>query len=201
MSGSSHSNEDLVAGRVNRAEDITWIWAQRTDSDDCDDFFGDAIFKVEVARDVEDPEDFCNKDFQPQHPVNGIEGSGSSGNRFLSSKNIGGVGVIGNGGGNQGTGVLGKGAGGTNNGVGGIGVHGIGGSQSEPTWDPNDPPGTGVLGQGGRQTNFNDQRLPHGAGVVGIAGGSGKPVPPLSVTGSVGVYAQGAEAEYNGPKK
>lgn len=182
------------AGRVNRSEDITRIWAQRTDSDDCDDFNGDAIFKVEVSKDIEDPEDFCDSDFHPQHPINGIEGSGFSGKITLSG-NIGGVGVIGNGGANQGTGVLGRGAGGANKGVGGVGVHGIGGSQSEPTWDPNVPPGAGVLGQGGRQTKFNDQRLPHGAGAVAIAGGSGKPIPPLSETGGVGVYAQGAEAE------
>jgi hypothetical protein len=86
-------------------------------------------------------------------------------------------------------------------GVGGIGVHGIGGSQSEPTWNPNDPPGTGVLAQGGRQAEFNKLRLPHGAGVVAIAAGSKQPIPPIvdgsgmSVTGGVGVYAQGAEAK------
>lgn len=193
MAGSDHSGEDMEAGRTNRAEDRTQIWAQRTDSDDGDDFNGAAIFVVDVAPSVDDSSDFLDDDWMPQHPLDGIVASGWSGKVTLSG-NIGGVGVVGNGGGNQGTGVLGRGGGGTNGGVGGIGVHGIGGSQSEPTWDATDPPGTGVVGQGGRQAT-NDLRLPHGAGVIGFAGGKGKPLPPLTDTGSVGVYAQGAEAE------
>jgi hypothetical protein len=35
----------------------------------------------------------------------------------------------------------------------------------------------------------------HGAGVIAIAGGREKAIPPLEDTGSVGVYAQGGEAE------
>jgi len=123
--------------------------------------------------------------------LDGIVGKGWS--ATLPSE--GGSGVVGIGGNSQGTGVLGRGGGGLHPGVGGIGVHGVGGSQSEPTWDPMVPPGAGVLAQGGRQTKFNDKRLPHGAGVVGVAGGSAKPAPPLNQTGSVGVYGQGAEAE------
>lgn len=192
MGGSTESNEDLVSGRMNQATDNTLIWARRTDSDDGDDFKGSAILFVEVAKDVEDPSDFVDNDWKPQHPIDGIVSSGWSGsNTLIHPSNVGGVGVIGNGGHNQGTGVLGKGGDG---GVGGIGVHGIGGSQSEPTWDPTDPPGTGVLGQGGRQAT-NDLRLPHGAGIVGLAGGIGRPIPSLADTGSVGVFGQGAEAE------
>jgi hypothetical protein len=70
-------------------------------------------------------------------------------------------------------------------------VHGIGGSQSTPSWDPAAPPGPGVLAQGGREA-ANALRLPHGAGVIGAAGGM--PVPPISATGSVGVFGQGADA-------
>ncbi|PGY06410.1 hypothetical protein [Bacillus sp. AFS031507] len=52
------------------------------------------------------------------------------------------------------------------------------------------------MGQGGRQPDIgNELRLKHGAGVVGIAGGSGNPIPAIDETGGVGVYAQGAEAE------
>jgi hypothetical protein len=190
MSGSDHSGEDMEAGRFNQAEDTTRIWAQRTDSDDGDDFTGNAILIVEPTGNVDDPEDYLDNDWKPQHPLDGVVATGWSANRFISG-NIGGVGVIGNGGNNQGTGVLGRGGG---EGVGGIGVHGIGGSQDIVTWDPTDPPGTGVLGQGGRQA-LDDLRLPHGAGVVGLAGGNKKPIPPLADTDSVGVYGQGAEAE------
>ncbi|WP_243525716.1 hypothetical protein [Bacillus pseudomycoides] len=99
----------MEAGRTNVAKDETRIWAARTDSDDCDDFNGQTILIVEVARDIHDPEDYCNNDFKHQHPINGIVGSGWSSNVILF-RNIDAVGVIGNGGANQGTGVLGKGA-------------------------------------------------------------------------------------------
>jgi hypothetical protein len=80
-------------------------------------------------------------------------------------------------------------------GQGGIGVHGIGGISTSVF--PNAPiAGAGVVAQGGRVLdNFNNERLPHGAGVIAMAGGSGKPIPSLADTGSVGVFAQGAEAE------
>jgi hypothetical protein len=199
MAGSTESGQDIEAGRDNWSIDETRIWARRTDSDDADDYNGKAILVVEAARhvddpeDVLDPEDFEFGDWHPQHPVDGIVGSGWSGSISDGLRSIGGVGVTGNGGTNLGTGVLGRGGG--EKGTGGIGVHGIGGSQSEPSWDPTEPPGTGVLGQGGRQTKFNALRLPHGAGIIGFAGGSKKPIPPLADTGSVGVYGQGAEAE------
>ena len=42
--------------------------------------------------------------------------------------------------------------------------------------------------------NFNIPRLPHGAGVIAIAGGSGLPLPPPTDTGGVEVFAQGADS-------
>jgi hypothetical protein len=118
---------------------------------------------------------------------------------------------------NEGTGVVGRGggvrpAGGTPpwggvglppgwavlgaHGSGGIGLHGIGGFQPGIDFFPSVPPGVGVLAQGGRVfTEFNTTRQPHGAGVVALAGGDGQPVPPLTATGGIGVYGQGADAE------
>jgi hypothetical protein len=178
MAGSDHSGQDMEAGRTNRAEDKTQIWAQYQEDEERD-FDGDAILVVDVTRAG-----------PPRHTINGIEATG------WSAAGIGGVGVVGKGGGNQGTGVFGWGAAATAAGVGGIGVHGIGGSQLESALNKTDPPGAGIVGQGGRQTDSrNTLRLPHGAGVIGIAGGSGKQLPPLADVGSVGVYAQGAEAE------
>ncbi len=191
MAGSWDSGDELEAGKINYAFDWTQIWARRTDSSDGDDFNGDAILIVREAQNLqgEDPGDFLDGDYHPQHTINGIMAWGYS---AAQRGDAGGIGVIGNGGTNQGTGVLGIGNG--NIGMGGIGVHGIGGSQTEPPV-ATAPPGTGVLGQGGRQTSFNTLRLPHAAGVVGLAGGHGKPIPPLEDTGSVGVYGQGAEME------
>jgi hypothetical protein len=70
-------------------------------------------------------------------------------------------------------------------------VHGTGGS----TFEPENDPGPGIVGQGGRNDGVNKARRPHGAGVIAIAGGSTTAIPSLNETGSVGVYAQGAEAE------
>ena len=59
-----------------------------------------------------------------------------------------------------------------------------------------EPPGAGVVAQGGRMDDdFNSLRLSHGAGVVAVAGGAKRAIPALTETGSVGVYAQGAEAD------
>jgi hypothetical protein len=46
-----------------------------------------------------------------------------------------------------------------------------------------------------QQTASQFQSFSHGAGVIAVAGGSGKPIPPPLVTGGAGVYAQGAEAQ------
>lgn len=76
-------------------------------------------------------------------------------------------------------------------------MHGTGGSlRDTPSFGRKDPPGAGVVGQGGREDGgSNIPRFSHGAGVIAVAGGSGKPIPPQAVTGGVGVYAQGAEAK------
>jgi hypothetical protein len=113
--------------------------------------------------------------------------------------------VVGRGGREQGTGVLGMGGGihdANSSGVGGMGLHGVGGSLPDPDVFPETPPappGAGVVGQGGRQSrNQNTEGLAHGAGVIGIGGGKGPqadflPTVDLTMSGSVGVYGQGAE--------
>ncbi|MCC6178667.1 MAG: hypothetical protein IT305_25455 [Chloroflexi bacterium] len=203
MTGSDESGEDMESGRVNRANDHTVIWAERPLPNNGTDFTGDAILIVEVAKDTDEPDKWENRGYVPGHRLDGIVGVGW-GELFPSSA-PGGTGVVGKGGFNQGTGVVGFGGGGPGPGFdgggpgpafGGIGVQGVGGGQTAPTWDPNVPPGSGVVAQGGRQTDIsNGLRLPHGAGIVAMGGGSGKPLPPLLDTGSLGVYAQGAEAE------
>lgn len=114
------------------------------------------------------------------------------------------AGVIGRGGTMFGTGVLGLGGGvpePENDGEGGIGVHGLGGSKVDFFSVPGIPPGAGLVGQGGRQSDReNRTRLPHAPGVIGISGGTGRgvdllPQHPLEVTGGVGVYGQGADRD------
>jgi hypothetical protein len=207
--GSDSSGEDLVAGRTNRAEERTVIWADVAPGGP--NYNGPAIFMVEVAGDrgnsewdKSDYED--NESFIPSNQFNGIMATAWSGGAGPENPggSPGGTGVIGRGGFNQGTGVQGLG-GGTpiidGRGAGGIGVHGIGGSQSEFPffWDQNVAPGAGLVGQGGRQSQkSNISRLPHGPGVIGIGGGTGLgfdalPSHTLMQTGGVGVYGQGAE--------
>ena len=202
MAGADESGEEMQTGRTNRAEDRTILWAQVQPGDA--NFNGPAILIVEVAKDADDPDDYEDGDtFIPSNAFDGIVATGWSGG---SASNFGGtpgggVGVIGNGGRNQGTGVLGvgsgfKGPGSGNGGSGGIGVQGIGGSQAAFFIDPTVAPGAGVVGQGGRQdANGNTLRLPHAAGVIALGGGEGLPLPPLMDTGSVGAWAQGANAE------
>ena len=115
--------------------------------------------------------------------------------------------MIGVGGPVEGTGVVGKGGGikhdSESAGFGGIGVHGLGGSRPEP--DKHSTivavPGAGVVGQGGRWSlSENTNRSPHGAGVIGIGGGTGPkvdhlPEHKLNVTGGVGVYGKGADQD------
>ena len=105
MSGSSHSNDNMSSGRVNRAEDLTSFWALR--SEDAD-FNGNEVVNVSVEQfedfDCEDGE-VCGSGL-PNHNINGIFATGFSGR-----DSIGGVGVIGKGGKNQGTGILGEGGG------------------------------------------------------------------------------------------
>ena len=109
MSGAGESNDDLVSGRVNRANDQTTIWAEndytglgpipggslRTD------FNGTAIFVVEVAKDSDD-----DGEFRPANPLDAIVGVGWSADYAGQS---GGTGVTGIGGDVAGTGVSAKG--------------------------------------------------------------------------------------------
>ncbi len=177
------SGEDIQAGRVTTAESTTDMLGAVPSEQDVD-FNGFVILRVapQPGR------------LKPNISLDGIHGVGNNGSNGPVASS-GGTGVVGFGGPNEGTGIVGLGGG--VDGAGGIGVHGTGGSsRATPTFDPNEVPGAGILGLGGRMADsFNTTRLSHGAGVIALAGGSRKPVPPLADTGSVGVYAQGAEAE------
>src|SRR3990172_4139088 len=189
MAGSDESNEDLVSGRVNRANDQTTIWAEnRYDSTSIlgvetgnfrVDFNGRAIFVVDVAKDSED-----EGEFRPSEPLDAITGLGWSADHAGKS---GGTGVTGIGGKVGGLGVRGEG-----------GVHGVGGvAHLEP--GPDDVmPGVGVFGQGGRITDENRGRLLLGTGVIGVGGDAGnKDLPSHGDAGSAGVFGQGADAKIN----
>jgi hypothetical protein len=203
MAGATGSGQSIETGRTNREEGRTILWAQVPPGQP--NFNGPAIFIAEVAKDAEDPDDYEDGDtFIPSNQFHGIIATGWSGG---SASQFGGApgahGVVARGGRNQGTGVFGLGGGAPepgSGGFGGIGVHGLGGPQEEFFTDPGNPPGAGVVGQGGRQPdNNNREQLPHAAGVIGIGGGFGRnkdllPAHPLSETGGVGVYGQGAEA-------
>lgn len=177
------SGDEIKAGQVTTAESTTDILGAVPSERDVD-FNGGVILRVAPQP----------GDLRPNITLDGIHGVGSNG-AVGSVALPGGTGVIGFGGPNEGTGIAGHGGG--IYGSGGIGVHGIGGSRfAIPSFDPSRPSGAGVVGQGGRMDDSsNFPRLSHGAGVIAIAGGSNKPIPPLADTGSVGVYAQGAEAE------
>ncbi|PEL75406.1 hypothetical protein CN603_13035 [Bacillus toyonensis] len=182
MAGSEESNEELVSGRVNHAEDTTSFWAQCHENGD--DFNGNEVVNVSIQEHV-DHEDLEEEGINtmPTNPINGIYSEG-----FRS-----GTGIIAKGGYDSGTGVIGQGGGIKNTGErgsGGIGVNGIGGSVSFDSGSTF--AGAGLVGQGGIDENINDSK--HGAGVIGIAGGAGKQLPLNTDTGSVGVYGQGAEA-------
>jgi hypothetical protein len=178
MAGSNKSGQDMEAGRTNRAEDQTRIWAQ---CENGEQFNGDVLFVVEAARDIED-DDFV--DVSPG--LHAIRGSsvGGTGVIGLSSQVADidialakQVGVFGKGN----IGVRGEG----NPGVEGIGFSGgagdgIGG-------------GTGVVGRGGRRPEGELQ----GIGVVGLGGShpGDAPVTPDLVVAGAGVFGHGAEGE------
>lgn len=177
------SGDDIEAGRVTTAESTTDLLGAVPSEQDVD-FNGTVILRVAPQP----------GELKPNVTVDGIHGVGHNGLPPIATP--GGSGVVGFGGPNQGTGVAGFGGGGK--GGGGTGVRGAGGDMGGfLTFFVNgEPPGTGVVGQGGRMDDeFNSSRFSHGAGVVAIAGGSNKAIPALSETGSVGVYAQGAEAD------
>jgi hypothetical protein len=171
------SNDNIKAGRVTTRESTTVVLGALPSEQDVN-FNGTVVLRV-----ASQP-----GDLSPNMTLDGIHGVGHNG-----TQSSGGVGVVGFGGPRDGTGVLGLGGG---DGEGGIGVHGIGGSSNFAGFTPNGPPGAGVVALGGRMyDNTNTLRVPHGAGVIAIAGGNTKPIPALIETGSIGVYAQGAEAE------
>jgi len=187
MAGSDESNEDLVSGRVNRANDQTTIWAEnRYDSTSIlgvetgnfrVDFNGRAIFVVDVAKDSED-----EGEFRPSEPLDAITGlgwsadhagkSGGTGVTGIGGK-VGGLGVRGEGGQN-GTGVLGD-AGGS-----ATGVVGLGG--------PNEGTGVFGLGSGGERLMRRGQG---GIGVHGVGGVAHLEPGPDDVMPGVGVFGQG----------
>ena len=114
--GSDHTDDGLVAGDHNWAEDPTILWGQKRP----DSFFdGQAILIVGAAESAKDPDDYENDDgsvisgFTPDTAVDGIIASGWSGKSPGTPYGgiPGGVGVIGVGGPVEGTGVVGKGGG------------------------------------------------------------------------------------------
>lgn len=175
------SGDDIEAGRVTTGESTTDLLAAIPSEKDVD-FNGVVILRVAPQP----------GDLKPSGTIDGIHGVGNNGAISAGVPASGGSGVVGFGGPNQGTGLVGRGGGA--NGTGGFGVHGIGGSQGSPSFIASAPPGTGVVAQGGRMVDNEARRL-HGAGVVAVAGGSGRPLPSPAETGSVGVFAVGAEAE------
>ena len=187
MSGSSESNEDLVAGRVNRANDQTTIWAEnRFNTVSIGpfevesfrvEFGGPVIFLAEVAKDTEN-----EGEFRPSAPLDGIMGVGWSAEHAGQS---GGTGVVGIGGAVRGRGVFGKGGEGRP-GVAGdaggaaTGVIGLGGPRE----------GTGVfgLGSGGERLM---RRGRGGTGVHGVGGHALIAPGQDDVPPGVGVLGQG----------
>ncbi len=172
------SGDDIVSGAITAAERTTDLIAQ-IPSEGNVNFDGDIIFRVGPQQGGET---------RPSQTLHGIVGIGWNGSVVQGSQ--GGTGVTGIGGPNQGTGIVGKG-GGDNRGSGGIGVLGVGGSAIGPEFAPVDP-GRGVLGQGGVQDDFETTGLPHGAGIVGVAGDA--PLPSFIESGSVGVFGRGGNA-------
>ena len=167
------SGDGIQAGRVTTAESTTDVLGAVPSEQDVD-FNGTVILRAAPQPGL----------LEPTHGLDGIHGVGHS-DVILP----GGTGVVGFGGLRQGTGMAGVGGG--LNGQGGIGVHGHGGSASEPEVDP----GAGMVAQGGMINEINVRGRFHGAGVIALSGGADKAIPLLTDTGSVGVYAQGADAE------
>jgi hypothetical protein len=178
MAGSNHSGEDMEAGRTNRAEQQTRIWAQ---SENGKEFNGDVILVVEAARDIED-NDFANA----QVGLHGIRGSSIGGTGVIGlSSQLGDidialatkVGVFGGGD----TGVRGQGR----TGIEGIGFSGGTGHGSSG--------GTGIVGRGGKRS----AGAFHGAGVIGLVGSrpGDEPVGDHNLISGAGVFGRGVEGE------
>jgi hypothetical protein len=146
----------MQAGRVNRAENFTRIWAQSSEDQQEFQATNTAILIVEVAKDFED-----EGTGKPPNNFSGLMATGWSGGSAATPKGaLGAHGIIGRGGARQGTGVVGLGGGTPEKnlgGAGGIGVHGLGGPADEavsPVGFGDAPPGAGVVGQeAGRATS------------------------------------------------
>jgi hypothetical protein len=169
------SGDDIVAGQVTTCEKTTDVVGALPDPPNVQ-FNGTVIFRVGPQQGK----------LRPEQTLDGIYGLGFNG----PGLSPGGTGVIGFGGPHQGTGVVGKGAG-AFNGFGGVGVAGEGGNGRHFA-NPVDP-GTGVIGTGGVEDQFETTGRPHGAGVLGIAGNG--PFPSFMDSGSVGVFGQGGNAD------
>lgn len=214
MSGSSESNEDLVAGRVNRSNDQTTLWAENRyvetgifgglgGEEFRIDFGGNPILLVEVARDSEE-----DGEFRPASPLDGIVGRGWSAEHAGQS---GGTGVVAIGGPVEGAGL--RAIGGAN-GTGAIGDGGGIASGVVGFGGPNE--GTGVVGIGsggernlGPHLGFDSRRGRGGVGVWGLGGladldrpSSQPEVPPSpDVLPGTGVLGQGGKIEERNEKR
>ncbi len=191
------SGDDMEAGRTNEADQITLIVGGQNE-DSGDEFGDDIVFLGSYDRDR-----------SPTHAVDGLVGMGWSGTVTSGVAPIAGRGVVGLGGPAAGTGVFGRGGynqktypkswaivGGPQvdgNSTGGIGVHGAGGDATDFGFLGPVDPGIGVLGQGGKQHQFNTTRQGPGAGVVGVAGAASTPA--FAEMQSTGVFGQGGDAE------
>src|SRR3989442_3088632 len=191
------SGDDMEVGRTNGAEQITLLVDQTHDDggDSNDDIFYLVCLQGDHNR-------------WPTHETDGIVGIGSSGTAPPVGPPRGGRGVVGLGGPVAGTGVFGRGGynadapkvwssvGGPQaegHSSGGVGVHGAGGDASDFGFAGPLDPGTGVLGQGGKQQEFNTNLHGNGAGVVGAAGAA--QIPPFTDVQNTGVFGQGGDSE------
>lgn len=131
------SGDDIEAGRVTTAESTTDLLGAVPSEQDVD--FNGVVFLRVAPQPGE---------LKPNITVDGIHGVGHNGRPPIATP--GGRGVVGFGGPNQGTGIVGLG--GSAEGGGGIGVHGAGGDMGGflTFFVKGEPPGTGILGQGGR---------------------------------------------------
>ncbi len=170
MAGASESNDDLVSGRVNRANHQTTIWAENGYDEIGPggiigtfrvDFAGDVIFLVEAAQDTEE-----DGEFKPPAKLDAIVGKG------WSAKDAGGSGGIG---------VVGIGGE-----VGGLGVRGIGGENGRGVVGDAGGQANGVVGLGGPN---------EGTGVFGLGSGGDRAVPPRRGSGGIGVRGEGGRAD------
>ncbi|HEX8906275.1 MAG TPA: hypothetical protein VF771_15610 [Longimicrobiaceae bacterium] len=172
MAGSDHSGEDMEAGRVNRAENRTMIWAQREDDSDFD---GDAILVVEAAVDIEDDDYKLVNDGLVAHGIvsSGI-GAGAGVVGFSRRNPVFAPGVelspvdLSNA---ANVGVFGKGT---------TGVAAQGDFRGAPDQTIASGRGVGIIGRG-------DKNLVSAPGVVGFSGG----VTGETISIDTGVFGQG----------